>query len=234
MELRRTIYPETKPSHTNRAPLKKERSEKMGEGAAKSFAAIASGPRRNTGGGSIKEKEIVSENILDFEQQSKPNPNLNKLTLNMENWLYGRNKGDGGSLHLSLNIHLICGPNGDWRVQHTSIGDSTATNVSSKPKGPSHLAGSQTNLGFGSSGASTSYVKPKPSPITRPQMVWKPRQAHPKAPCNIEPTVISSGTDHTLTTTLEPSNKVETQVSVSPAIAMCLAFEILSDGVHRT
>lgn len=74
MELRRTIYPKTKPSHTNRAPLKKERSEKMGEGAAKSFATIASGPRRNTGGGSIKEKEIVSENIPDFEQQSKPNP----------------------------------------------------------------------------------------------------------------------------------------------------------------
>lgn len=85
----------------------------MGEVAAKSFAAVASGSGRNTGGGSIKGKEIFSENIPDFEEQSKQNLNLKKLTLNMENGFVGRDKGDGGLLHLSLNIHLICGPNGD-------------------------------------------------------------------------------------------------------------------------
>ncbi len=179
MELRHTIYPEIKLSHTTRAPLRKERSEKMGEGAAKSFTAIASGIGRNTSGGNNKGKEIFAENILDFEQQSIRNPYLNKLTLNMENGYSGRNMGDGRSVHLSLNIHLICGPNGDCSVHHATIGDSTP-NIPSKPKGPS-LVGSNNTLGVGSSGASTSHAKPKPGPITRPQMVWKPREAKMKA-----------------------------------------------------
>ncbi len=93
--IRRTIYPKEKPSHTNRDPSRKESSEKKGDGAAKSSAAVASGPGRNIGGGSSKGKEIISENIPDFVQQSKPNPNSNKLTLNIENGLYGRNKGMG-------------------------------------------------------------------------------------------------------------------------------------------
>jgi hypothetical protein len=85
-----------------RAPLRKRDSEKMGEVLQNHLPPVASGSGRNTGGGSIKGKEIFSENIPDFEEQSKPNPNLKKLTLNMENGFVGRDKGDGGLLHLSL------------------------------------------------------------------------------------------------------------------------------------
>ena len=239
VELRSTIYPEVKPRHTTRDPLRKESSEKKGDGAAKSYAAVASGLGRNMGGGNSKGKEIISENIPDFAQQSMLNPKSNKLTLNIENGLYGRNKGEGDSVNLSLNIHLIRGSNGDWRVQHAAVGDSTTQDIS-KP-GPS-----QNKMGLGSSGASTSYINPKPGPTTKPQMVWKPR-THLKTQNNIKPVIVSEIQTKTPVPSEQPktlesaevqtripesSEKVETQVREHAA--KCLVTGSLNDGVHRT
>ncbi len=86
-ELRRILYPETKATHS--VPLVEARMEKMDEFNAKSFAAVASGLGRNTGGQNEKGKEIFSERIPEFEEHSQLNANLKKLTLNMENGSVG-------------------------------------------------------------------------------------------------------------------------------------------------
>uniref|UniRef100_A0A2N9FVR5 Reverse transcriptase domain-containing protein n=1 Tax=Fagus sylvatica TaxID=28930 RepID=A0A2N9FVR5_FAGSY len=129
LELRRILYPEKKHSQAHRAPVAEKRPEKMGEVKAKSFAAVVSGVGRNTGGGTVKGKEIISERIPDFEEQLKPNVNLKNLTLNMENGFVGGVSGDSGLQQISLQIQLICGPKGEWCIKDASIGESPPVTV---------------------------------------------------------------------------------------------------------
>ncbi len=110
MELQRVIYPETKASHNSRIPSGGERSETI---IGLSFTAIASGSRRNIDGGIVKGKEIISEGIPDFKDDSKSIANLNQLTINMGSGDLGRDMGDSGLVQLSINLQLRCGLNGE-------------------------------------------------------------------------------------------------------------------------
>jgi hypothetical protein len=219
----------------------------MGEVKEKSFAVVASGSGRSTGGGTVKGKEIFSERILDLEEHFKPNVNLKTLTLNMENG-FGQDTGD--LKQLSLNIQLICGPKGDWRIQNASIGESQPTIATSEPHGKQQTLAPKVNMGIGSSGPSTShgtsYNKPKPkttlrptkawqpTPPLRPNKIWQPQKTQQVVTGSIEPTGLKPGKTENQTKALVISDSTAAQVSLSTGAATCLDAGTLCDEIDRT
>ncbi|GMY14512.1 hypothetical protein FCV25MIE_09751 [Fagus crenata] len=151
LELRRILFPESPPNQQSKA---RERVAKPAGVLGKSFVVAASGSGNAHGGGSVKGKEIFLEGIPKSREHSKQNLNLKINMATSE-----REKRDLGKVNISINLELICGPNGDWSVQKACIGDNPVYREPIK-------SDIQIKVGNGPNEASTSSHPPKPKHYT--------------------------------------------------------------------